>query len=239
MHLVGLTQYFLGILATIVLAPPVMALSLIGRREQAYALVRLWCRVLHLITGVRYRIHGLDNVPAGGSYVVISNHCSHLDGPTLIRALPHPVYFVIKRELARIPLWGRAVVMLGFIPVDRADSEGARAQMAATVDVVRNGRRVLVFAEGTRSPTDSMLPFKKGGFHLAVDAGVPILPVAVNGSRRLLPKGQLGARPGTVDVVVGEPILTTDRTTEDIPDLVDTTRHAVAHLRRLDPEFPD
>jgi 1-acyl-sn-glycerol-3-phosphate acyltransferase len=237
-HLVGLTQYLLGILATIVLAPPVMVLALLGRRDTAYALVRLWCRVLHLITGVRYRVRGVDKVPAEGSYVVISNHCSHLDGPTLIRAMPHPVYFVIKRELARIPLWGQAVVMLGFIAIDRADSDTARAQMAATVDVVRDGRRVLVFPEGTRSPTDGMLPFKKGGFHLAVDAGVPILPVAVNGSRRLLPKGQLGARPGTVEVVVGEPIATTGRTTEDISELVEATRDAVTRLRRLDPDFP-
>jgi 1-acyl-sn-glycerol-3-phosphate acyltransferase len=233
-------QYLTGALVTLLLGPPIIALSLLGlAREAVYDMVRLWCRILHLVTRVRFRVQGLENVPAEGSYVVISNHCSHLDGPTLIRALPHPIYFVIKRELTRIPLWGQAVVKVGFIAIDRTDSDKARRQLRRAVDAVRYGRRVLVFAEGTRSRSDSMLPFKKGGFHLAVDAQVPILPVAVNGSRRLLPKGQAGARPGLIDVVVGTPIPTNGAGKDQVPELLDRTRAAITAMRRQDPAFPD
>jgi 1-acyl-sn-glycerol-3-phosphate acyltransferase len=98
---------------------------------------------------------------------------------------------------------------------------------------------VLVFAEGTRSRKPSMLPFKKGGFHLAVDAQVPILPVAVNRSRRLLPKGAMIPRPGTIHVHVGEPIATQGLGKEHVDELLRRTRAAITEMRRLDPDFAE
>ncbi len=231
-------NYVAGALATLLLAPPVIVLSVLGLREAAFAPVRLWARLLHLVTRIRFRVHGVENVPEDGSYVVVSNHCSHLDGPTIVLALPHPVYIVIKRELARIPLWGQAVVALGFIAVDRSDSEQARDQMQRAVDAIRGGRRVLVFAEGTRSGNGRLQPFKKGGFHLAVDAQVPILPLAVNGSHTLFPKGAPVVRPGMVDVVVGRPIPTAGKGKEDLEDLMAETRDAILAARRRDPDYP-
>jgi 1-acyl-sn-glycerol-3-phosphate acyltransferase len=230
-------NYAFGAMATMVLAPPVILLSVIGRRRAAYQPVRLWARLLHLITGVRYRVQGLENVPTSGPYIVISNHCSHLDGPTAVLALPDPVYFVIKRELARIPLWGYTVLKLGFISVDRSDSEQARTEMSRAVETIRSGRRILVFAEGTRSPDGHLQPFKKGGFHLAIDAQVPILPVTINGSHTLFPKGAPAVRPGTLDVVIGEPIPTTGLGKEDLEDLISRTHQAILTARRLDPDF--
>ena len=111
----------------------------LGASRWLYPFVVLWCRVIWFAFGIRYRAFGLDNVPRDAPYVIISNHCSHLDGPTLILALPHPIYFVIKRELTRIPIWGPAVVKLGFIAIDRGDSvrshEQIKAAIAATVTV--------------------------------------------------------------------------------------------------------
>jgi 1-acyl-sn-glycerol-3-phosphate acyltransferase len=144
---------------------------------------------------------------------------------------------VIKKELTRIPLWGYAALKVGFISVDRSDSERARVEMARAVDCIRMGRRVLVFAEGTRSPDGHLQAFKKGGLHLAVDAQVPILPVAVNGSFRLLPKGAPAIRPGRIEVAVGRPITTAGLTKDDVPALVEQTREAILALRRRDPDF--
>lgn len=232
-------QYSVGVLATLVIAPLAALLAMLGLNRASYAQVRAWAWVLHAATGVRSRAVGLEHVPAAGSYVVISSHTSHLDGPAVALTLPHPVYFVIKQELTRIPVWGFAAVKVGFIAVDRSNSEQARCQMARAIDTIRAGRRVLVFAEGTRSPDGHLQEFKKGGFHLAIDAQVPILPVAVNGSQRLLPKGALAALPGPLEVAVGRPISTAGLTSDDVPALIATTREAVLALRRHDPDFAE
>jgi 1-acyl-sn-glycerol-3-phosphate acyltransferase len=221
----------LMILVTLIIAPLVTLFALLGRQAVAYRLVQAWCWVLALLGRVRYTVSGLENLPADGAYVIVSNHCSHYDGPTLILVLPHDFYFVIKRELTRVPLWGQAVVKLGYIAIDRGQSDKARAQMTAAAEVVRTGRRVLVFAEGTRSRQQTMLPFKKGAFHLAIDAGVPILPVAVNNSRNILPKGSLFPKPGTIEWVVGDPISTSGLSKDDVPVLLDQTRQAIQAMR--------
>ncbi len=218
-------------LATLVVTSSVIVAAMLGLHRITYPLTRAWSRLLLLVCGVRLRVCGLEHVPRDGSYVIVSNHASHFDGPALAVALPHPAYFVVKRELTRIPMFGPAIVRLGLLPVDRRDRERSHQQMAAAAEVVRAGRRVLVFAEGTRSPSDEMLPFKKGGFHLAVDAQVPILPVAVNGSRRLLAKGEWRSRSGVLEVVVGEPIATDGMGKESVNELLERTRSSIEAMR--------
>jgi len=239
LRILAIYQYTAGVLATLWFASLAILFAVLGLDRATYAQVRGWAWVLHAAAGVRTRAAGLDNVPPAGPYVVISSHTSHLDGPAIALALPHPVYFVIKKELARIPLWGHAALKIGFIAVDRSDSEKARCEMARAVDTIRAGRRVLVFAEGTRSPDGYLQPFKKGGFHLAVDAQVPILPVAVNGSYRLFPKGAPAARPGRLEVAVGPPIATAGLTNDDVEALLERTREVILDLRRRDPDFVD
>jgi 1-acyl-sn-glycerol-3-phosphate acyltransferase len=230
-------QYTVGLLATLWFASLAIVFAVLGLDRATYAQVRGWARALHAAAGVRAQAAGLDNIPPTGPYVVISSHTSHLDGPAIAQVLPHPVYFVIKKELARIPLWGHAALKIGFIAVDRSDSERAHRELARAVDTIHSGRRVLVFAEGTRSPDGHLQAFKKGGFHLAIDAQVPILPVAVNGSHRLLPKGAPVARPGRLEVAVGPPIATAGLTKDNVEALLETTREAILALRRRDPDF--
>lgn len=237
-RILSLFQLLATVVATLVAAPTAIALSLLGWRRAAYVPVRLFARLVHLATGVRFRVQGLDNVPKTGSYIVISNHCSHLDGPTIALALPHPVYFVIKKELTRIPLWGQAAVALGFIVVDRSNSTQARAEMARAVDTIKDGRRVLVFAEGTRSPDGHLQRFKKGGFYLAIDAQVPILPVTVNNSHRLFPKHGRVVRSGTLDVIIGRPVPTSGLGKKHVEHLMEQTREVILDARRRDPDFP-
>ena len=237
MGIAAVYQYSVAVLVTLVVAPAAYVLASLGLHRAAYSQVRAFAWAAHAFTGVRSRAQGLSKIPKVGSYVVVSNHNSHLDAPALVRRLPHPLYFIIKRELARIPIWGNAAVKLGFIAVDRGRTERARAQMRQAIETIRSGRRVLVFAEGTRSEDGRLQPFKKGGFHLAIDAQVPILPVAINGSYTLLPKGQPAARPGVVDVIVCDPISTTGLGKKDLPELVARTREAILEARRLDPDF--
>jgi len=177
-------QYLLVLLANLLFPGLVCVLASVGWRRLAFWFTELYCRISLFAFGARLEVRGLENVPSTGSCVIVSSHSSHLDGPALIIALPHPIYFIIKRELAEIPVWGSAAKKLGFISVDRGRSEKARAQMREAIGHVQAGRRVLVFAEGTRSPNADMLPFKKGGFHLAVDAQVPILPWTDGGRHR-------------------------------------------------------
>ena len=237
MWVLAVVQYSVGVIATLICATLAIVFAMLGLDRATYAQVRLWARALQLGTGVRCRGFGLEHVPADGSYVVISSHTSHLDGPMIALVLPHPVYFVIKKELTRIPLWGCAAVKVGFIAVDRSNSEQAKIQMSGAVETIRAGRRVLVFAEGTRSVDGHLQAFKKGGFHLAVAAQVPIVPVAVNGSQRLLPKGAPAALSGRCEVAVGPPIPTTGLTADDVPALIEQTRMAVRSLRMRDPDF--
>ncbi len=237
MGIAAVYQFSMAVLVTLVVAPAAYVFASLGLHRAAYSQVRAFAWGVHSFTGMRSRAQGLEKVPNSGSYVVISNHNSHLDAAALVQKLPHPVYFVIKRELARIPIWGNAAVKLGFIAVDRGRTERARAQMRQAIETIRSGRRILVFAEGTRSEDGRLQPFKKGGFHLAIDAQVPILPVAVNGSHALLPKGRPAARPGVVDVIVCDPIPTTGLVKKDLQDLVARTREAILEARRLDRDF--
>jgi 1-acyl-sn-glycerol-3-phosphate acyltransferase len=238
MRALGIFHYLVAVVATLVLAPPAFVFGMLGWRRAAYVPVRCWAWVAVTVTGVRCRGHGLDLLPTEGPYVVVANHCSHLDSPCLVRALPHALYFVVKRELTRIPLFGPTLVKLGFVIVDRSNSEEARRRMAEAVELIREGRRVLVFAEGTRSTDGHLQSFKKGGFRLAIEAQVPVVPVAINGSHRLLPKGELTTRPGTVDIVVCEPIPTTGMDDVQVDALAERARRAILEARRLDPDFP-
>lgn len=210
--------------------------NLFGRAETAYRGVIWWSRTLYYLARIDIRAEGLANVP-DGSYLIMSNHSSHLDGPGLLVTLPHPIYFVIKKELARVPVWGTAAKQAGFIIIDRSNSTQAKETLARAQSIIHAGRHVLFFPEGTRARDHHLHRFKKGGFHMAVGAQVPILPVAVNGSRKLLPKGAHLPKSGTVHIVVGQPISTEGLTRADIPGLAEKTRAAIAELRSHDPGF--
>ena len=210
--------------------PALIFFGALKNPKRKHDVVRWWSNTVLRNAGVTFEAHGLGNVPEQGSYIIASNHRSHLDGPTLTLALPHPFYFIIKRELDRIPVWGHSARAAGFIAVDRGKSEAAKAAMAKAVARIRGGDRVMVFVEGTRSTEDGMLPFKKGAFHIAIDAQVPILPVGIRGSRELMPKHQSEPQPGHIDVHVGEPLSTEGLGKEALPELMARAREVIEGL---------
>lgn len=195
--------------------------------ERIWPALKSWARLLYWLTGAELTVRGLDRMPNGPA-VIVSNHASHLDGPGLALALPRPIFFVVKKELTRIPVFGQGLLAIGSIKVDRGRSEKSRRQMAKAIKTIRHGRSVLVFAEGTRSPDGGVAEFKKGGFHLAIDAQVPVLPVSIRGSHDILPKGARRPRKlGRVEVVVGRSIPTEGLTKQDVVSLRDRAREVV------------
>jgi 1-acyl-sn-glycerol-3-phosphate acyltransferase len=146
----------------------------------------------------------------------MANHVSNLDPPVLIPAIPQRVSVMAKRELFRIPVLGRAMRMASLVPIDRSNKETAIASVRAAGEVLRSGISMVVFPEGTRSPDGRLLPFKKGPFYMALESGVPIVPVTILGTQSLMPKGKSVARPGTATLILHPPIETAAFTDRDL-----------------------
>lgn len=189
---------------------------------------RFWAEVLAAGWGMRVRAHGVAQIDNRRPYVFMANHLSHVDIVALFVALPIDVGFLAKKELARVPFLGQAMVAGGHVFVDRKRHESAVHAMAAAALQVRDGASLVIFPEGTRGRSESVQAFKTGGFHLARQAGVPIVPVGLRGTRLIMGRGELVIHPGTVDVHVGSPIDPSGFA--DIKDLISHTRGRIAEL---------
>jgi len=192
-----------------------------------------WAKRLYASGRLSLEVDGVEHVPRGRSVVVMSNHASLVDVPSIVRAFPGRLRFVAKKELAQIPLFGPAMRAVGTIIVDREDRRAAIAALDTAKDVVTPGTSLWVAPEGTRSRTGLLGPFKKGGFHVAVDLALPVLPVWIEGSRDVLETKTLRAHPGrTVRVRFG-PVVELEGATKDALDpLMARVRRALLTLAR-------
>ncbi|MGH9475818.1 MAG: lysophospholipid acyltransferase family protein [Terriglobales bacterium] len=181
---------------------------LTGRLEFTYAAARLGLRMLFRLAGVRIEVQGsLPAYPPEVAPIYMANHQSNLDAPILVTHLPGNIVFLGKRKLFSVPILGLVLKSGGLIPVDRSgDREAARATVGQAAAAVRAGRPVLVFPEGTRSPDGMLLEFKKGPFYLVEEARAPVIPVRIEGSGVLLPRGSWRIRPGVVKLWIGAPL---------------------------------
>lgn len=204
----------------------VLPWTLITRDIRLLLRVGFWITRAGLpLVGVRVVLRGLEQVAPGAS-IVMANHSSNLDPPTLLPNIPGRVVIYLKASLMRIPILGYAMRLAGFIPVQRDGTvEGAKASSAAALNALSQGRCVVVFPEGTRSRDGSLLPFKKGPFFLAMDSGAPVVPVTIANTNRLLPKGSLNLKTGTVTVTFHPPLHPADFASKE--DLMDAVRGAI------------
>jgi 1-acyl-sn-glycerol-3-phosphate acyltransferase len=185
---------------------------------------------------IRVQAEGLSNVDRGQSYVVMANHQSVFDIAAIVRTLPVPFRFVAKREIVWIPFFGWAAAMSGQILIDRSRRERAIRSLERAAGRIRNGMSVIIFPEGTRSETGKLRELKSGGFHLAAEARVPILPVSVSGSARITPRRSLRVESGTIRVTYGKPISASRQSTdEERAELKREVRSAI--LAGLDPRL--
>ena len=223
---------YLAVSVYVLFAAPIgMAIALAIRSKNIlYMLGHAGVRLGFATSGISFRVAGRGHLPLDRAAVYCSNHQSNIDPPVLFEAVHPRMHILYKAELDALPLLARAFRMGGFIPVDRRHKEAAMRSIEAGAASIRSGNSFLIFPEGTRSKTAELLPFKKGGFIMAIKAGAPIVPVAVQGGRDAMRKGSWIIRPVTVSIRVGAPIETTDYTVEDRARVIDIVRERIAEL---------
>lgn len=167
---------------------------------------RVWSKFTLWLFGVKVSTVGLEHLDPAKRYVYVSNHASMFDIPAIFVAIPDDIRIVLKKELTRVPLWGWALKVGPYISIDRFNAKDAMGSLDRALETIRRGASVLVFAEGTRSRDGKLQPFKRGAFALAARSGVPIVPVTINNSFKILPKGSLKIQPADISVVVDKPI---------------------------------
>ena len=183
------------------------------------------------LSGIRYRVHGREHVPKNRAVVFCSNHESNVDPPVLFQALHKRLHVLFKAELTKLPILGAVMVAGGFVPVERDRREASMASIDRAAESIRSGNSFLIFPEGTRSQTSQLLPFKKGGFIMAIKAQAPIVPVAVSGGRAAMQKGSWFVRPVMVDVRIGEPVETSGFALDDRDQLIEIVRERIELLK--------
>jgi 1-acyl-sn-glycerol-3-phosphate acyltransferase len=194
------------------------------------ALARVWSRVLLGSAGVKLRVTMRAPLDPKRPYVVMANHLSMVDIFAIFIAVPVPLRFIAKKQLGNIPLFGWAMRAGRFIFIDRQNATSARRTIDAAAERIRKGCSVVIFPEGTRSRDGKLGPFKKGGFHLAINSGADVVPVAIRGSREIMPRGAALMRAGVVDIEIGEPISTAGLGAEDRQRLLERVHARVAAM---------
>jgi 1-acyl-sn-glycerol-3-phosphate acyltransferase len=216
----------LAVLATAVLTAAA-SLAGLARPGVVQVLSRLWSRLLLRLFRVEVLMHGQEQLPRG-SAVYAANHASSLDILVLLGHLPTDVRIIYKKSLSLVPLLGWAIAVGGHIPIDRSNPFRARRSLERAAERIRSGTCVLVFPEGTRSPDGSVRHFKRGSFSLAIEAGVPVVPVSLVGVKALVPRGLWSLRPGRVLLRIHPAIPVSGRSASDAQALAEEVRLVVA-----------
>ncbi len=204
------------VLATAVMGGVSMLVSLFDRSGNApHRVARLWSRLLLRICGMSVQVEGVENIPRRGGSVVASNHLSFTDTPLLLAHIPLQFRFLAKKSLFRVPFIGGHLRRAGHIAIPREDARGSLKAMSESARMVKErGVSALVFPEGGRSQ-GQLKEFKDGAAYIALKAQAPLVPVAILGTREVLPMGSLLVRPGKVRLRIGEPIHTAGLTLQD------------------------
>ncbi|MFQ5442519.1 MAG: lysophospholipid acyltransferase family protein [Thermodesulfobacteriota bacterium] len=209
MYLRTILVWALGLPVTGALFLLVLLSLLIDRNGRfVHSIGAFWCRIIVRLSGVKVSLQGLDHLPLDRPVVMLSNHIGAFDIPVLQGWLPLQFRWVSKKSLFKIPVIGWSMTLAGYISIDRENSPRAFRGIIKAAKKIKNGTSVLVFPEGTRSPTGRLLPFKKGPFFLASKSGVDIVPLSVRGTRDIMKKGSLAINPSEVQITIGSPIPT-------------------------------
>jgi 1-acyl-sn-glycerol-3-phosphate acyltransferase len=201
--------YTWTILATFIMGLTAILVSFFSKTGDSVHLVaRWWGRALLWACCIPIRVEGMQHIQPNRSCIYMSNHQSNFDIPVLLSKLPVQFRWLAKAELFKIPIFGRGMRGAGYISIDRSNRKSAFQSLARAAESIRNGTSVLIFPEGTRSRDGHLHAFKKGGFVLAVDAGVPIVPIVIQGTYAMMPKDSRLIRRQTVRVEIKPPIET-------------------------------
>jgi 1-acyl-sn-glycerol-3-phosphate acyltransferase len=214
---------------TVVLTPLIVGASYVSE-DLTESLSRAWARTLLAGMGVERSVEGLEQLDVRQPYVYVCNHQSHVDPPTCFVSLPGHLRFVAKESLFKVPLFGAALKRAGHIPIDRSDHQSSTARLNENLEALKTRVSIVLFPEGTRSEDGVLGPFKKGAAVLAIQAQVPVVPMAIAGTRYVLPKGVNAIHGGRVRLRVGAPIPTAGMTLDDREALTSRLHDEVARL---------
>jgi 1-acyl-sn-glycerol-3-phosphate acyltransferase len=180
------------------------------------------------VGGTKVRVTGMEHLDPKQTYVFMANHQSAVDAPLLFVVLKHPLAFLAKKELYRLPIFNPGLRWIDSVPVDRSNRQKAIESTRLATEKLKRGRSFLVYAEGTRSPDGQIKTFKKGGFHMAMEARVPIVPISIDGAHAVMPKREIRVTPGTVRVTIHPPVDTREYKVAEMDQLMQRVWDTVA-----------
>ena len=219
----------LVVLFTLILIPILLLCFIFRVKRPLFGVARFALRLTALAAGLKVEVSGREHIDRKRVYVFMSNHLSFIDGPLLILLIPQPVRVILKKQLFRIPVIGLGMRYLGFVPVDRRGTKQGRQAIDRAAGLMQRKRySFLIFPEGTRSRDGRLQPFKKGGFFLAAQAGAPILPLSVEGTFALMPRGSFFIRSGKIRVRFHACLPAGQPGQESLALTMDKTRAAIA-----------
>ena len=214
---------FVGVINTLFWALMAIFLSIFsstGRITHFYSAAP-WSKIILWGSGVRVEINGLDVIDKEKTYIYIPNHLSFFDIFALLAYLPVDFKFILKKELMRIPILGWAMRRARYISIDRSSAAKAKSTFKQAVDRIKSGASIVIFAEGTRSKDGHLQPLKRGAFYLAIESGTPIVPIAIKGTNKIMPKGSFKIKKGSITMQLGSPIETIHYKSRNMPDLIE------------------
>jgi 1-acyl-sn-glycerol-3-phosphate acyltransferase len=195
--------------------------------EVVHRYARLWGRVALWANRVKVRVEGMENLKGEGPYIFMSNHQGSYDIFALLGHLPFQFKWLAKKELFSIPFFGWTMAAAGYISIDRVGTRETVEAMNKAAERIRDGMSVVIFPEGSRSPDGKIQDFKKGGFTLAIKSKVPVVPLALTGSREIMPKQRLTAASGEIKIRVSRPIETLRYSMKDRKDLMEKVKETI------------
>jgi len=215
------------VLSTVFFGIMVIAASFVSRNgDLSHKIAGIWARTILFVSRIRVKIRGLSKIDPSRSYIYMPNHQSLFDIPVLL-SLRVQFRWLAKVELFRIPIFGQAMKHAGYVSIDRSNRKSAFESLRKAAEIIRNGVSVLIFPEGTRSKDKTIIPFKKGGFVLAVDSGVPIVPIIIHGTGEIMPKKEMLIRHGNVLLEIRQPIETSEYSRKNKDDLMEAVRKVI------------
>jgi 1-acyl-sn-glycerol-3-phosphate acyltransferase len=219
---------FIGLAWTAYMSINTLIFSYITTEENnIHRLARIWAKYLLLLTSVRVQVIGSENIQQGRPQVFMVNHHSVFDIFVLLAQVPSQFRWVIKRELFKVPVFGKALRVAGYIELDRQHHDKALKGLDVAASKIRDGKSVMSFPEGTRSQEGAMKPFKQGIFYLAMQSGAPIVPISIIGTGDIMPKNSLQIIPQNVIMIIDKPVDVSEYSVETRQELIARVRDII------------